>query len=259
MKPEWRTSRRKMVVFLSTGNTCRAPMAAGYFRKLLDDHKIRNIEVRAAGVMTIAGLLATPESNQIMTAVGVDLSRHRSSQMTPDLLKKVDLILGMTPFHVQMALRMSDEAKGKTFLFKEYTRSDLKNTQIADPMGCTLEVYKKCFQEIKAGCDLLVKHPAITGKKPEPPPKPEKKVAVAKAPQVVKKVIKVAPRKKKAVAKKPARKAAAAKKKGAKAKGHSAKRSPRKSGAKPKGAKGKKPAGGRSKASRPKSRKSARR
>ncbi|MFH0793334.1 MAG: hypothetical protein V2A74_04810, partial [bacterium] len=254
----------KMVVFLSTGNTCRAPMAAGYLRKLLDDQKIRNIEVRTAGVMTIAGLLATPESQQIMTAVGVDLSRHRSSQITPDVLKKADLILGMTPFHVQMALRMSDEAKGKTFLFKEYTRSDLKNTQIADPMGCTLEVYKKCFQEIKAGCDLLVKHPAITGKKPEPPPKPEKKVVVAKESKAVKKVAQAAKSKKKVAVKKPAKKAGGPKKKAAKAKAKTKARSsgksrPRRSGRSgARAVKGKKTAAARSKASHSGARKSAR-
>ena len=124
-------------------------MAAGYLQKSLKEKGIKDIEVRAAGVMTIPGLLATPEAIQVMDSVGVDLRRHRSSQLTRDLIRKADLILGMTPFHVQSALRVSDEARGKTFLFKEYTRSDLKNTQIVDPMGCTLEVYKKVFTAIE--------------------------------------------------------------------------------------------------------------
>src|SRR5690606_24228359 len=81
--------------------------------------------------------------------------------LTPEMLRKADLVLGMTPFHVQFALRMSDDARGKTFLLKEYTKSDLKNYQITDPMGATLEVYKRVFREIKLAIDKLVEMDAI--------------------------------------------------------------------------------------------------
>lgn len=131
-------------------------MAAGYFRKLLAERNVRGVEVRAAGVMTVTGLRASQEAQQVMEAVEVDLSRHRSSQLTPESIRRADLILGMSPLHVQHALRESPEARGKTFLLKEFARSDLKNIQISDPMGCTLEVFKKCFKEIRQACDKLI-------------------------------------------------------------------------------------------------------
>lgn len=139
-------------------------MAAAYFRKLLDDRGIREVETRSAGVMTITGLLASQEAIQVMSSEGVDLHRHRSTQLTSELIRKADLILAMSPFHRQTALRMAEDAKNKTFLLKEFTKSDLKNVQIADPMGCTLEVFKKCFKEIKAACDRLIDHEFVTGK-----------------------------------------------------------------------------------------------
>lgn len=148
--------RRKIVLFVSTGDTCRSPMAAGYFRKLLSERSVRGVEVRAAGVMTVTGLRASQEAQQVMEAVEVDLSRHRSSQLTPESIRRADLILGMSPLHVQHALRESPDARGKTFLLKEFARSDLKNIQISDPMGCTLEVFKKCFKEIRQACDKLI-------------------------------------------------------------------------------------------------------
>lgn len=135
-----------------------------YFQYLLEQKKIKHIEVRSAGVMTIPGLLATPETNQMLESFGVDLNKHRSVQLSKDMIKKADLILGMTPFHVQSSLRESDSAKGKTFLFKEYVKSDLKNYQINDPMGCTLEVYKKIFNEIKAACNKLLQVELARGK-----------------------------------------------------------------------------------------------
>lgn len=197
--------KKKMFLFLCTGNTCRSPMAAGYLQKLLKEKGVRDIEVKAAGVMTIPGLLATPEAIQIMDSVGVDLRRHRSGQLTKDLIKKADLILGMTPFHVQSALRVSDEARGKTFLFKEYTRSDLKNTQIVDPMGCTLEVYKKVFNEIKHATHRLMKMDIIGVKPSKVEKKPARKVEKKKARREVTKP-------KKRVAKKPAKPKRAGKK-----------------------------------------------
>ena len=157
--------KKKMLLFLCTGNTCRSPMAAGYLKKLLKENKIRNVDVKTAGVMTVSGLLATPEAVQIMDAVGVDLRKHRSRKLTEELIKKADLILGMTPFHVQSALRLSPESKGKTFLLKEYTGSDARHAQISDPMGCTLEVYKKVFGEIRSACNKLMKTEFIAGKK----------------------------------------------------------------------------------------------
>src|SRR5690606_27733016 len=139
--------------FLCTGNTCRGPMAQGYMKKAMEERGVSNVDPKTAGVMTIPGLIPTPEAVQVMENAGVDITGHRSSPLTRELIRQADLILGMTPFHVQYALRMSDDAKGKTSLRKEYAESDLKNYQISDPMGATLEVYKRVYREMKLAID----------------------------------------------------------------------------------------------------------
>lgn len=164
-------------------------MAYGIVKKLFEKDNVSGVEVRTAGVMTIPGLLPTQESRQILLKDNVDISDHRSCKMTSELLKRANLVLGMTSFHVQMALRLTERARGKTFLLKEYVGLDSKNSQIQDPMGCTLEVYKKVFREIRKACRRLVKMDLVT---PGPPagltkkraPAPQKKTAdTAKEPE----------------------------------------------------------------------------
>ncbi len=190
-----RKKKRKTVVFVCTGDTCRGPMAQGYMKKALEERGIDDVEVRTAGVMTIPGLIPTPEAVQVMKTASVDITPMRSSQLTKELIRKADLILGMTPFHVQWALRESDEAKGKTYLLKEFAESDVKNYQISDPMGATLEVYKRVYREMKLAIDRMLENKEFfTGKPPEDIKKektarsrttPPKGAAKGKAPKVV--------------------------------------------------------------------------
>jgi protein arginine phosphatase len=153
-------------------------MAYGVMKKLLEEAGIADIEVRTAGVSTIPGLLPTQECRQILEKEGVNIDHHRSCQLTPDLIKGATVILGMTSYHVQMALRMSEDARGKTFLLKEYVGSDPKNSQIQDPMGCTLEVYRKVYREIRAACRRLIKMDLFS---PQPPARRARKAAGAVA------------------------------------------------------------------------------
>lgn len=205
-------------------------MAAGFLRRLFEEQEIEGIDVKAAGVMTVTGLRASQEAIQVMEAEGVDLEKHRSSQLTSETIRKADMILGMSPLHVQHALREDPTARGKTFLLKEYTKSDLHNIQVSDPMGCTLEVFKKCFQEIRDACvkipdsDFVKKiveaNRALATQKQAPPKAPEKKAeekpepkpAEAKQAAAPKKTVKKKAEKKKAPAKKAAPKKKAPKK-----------------------------------------------
>jgi protein arginine phosphatase len=174
-----RKKKKKIVVFLCTGNTCRGPMAQGYMKKAMADREMKDVEVKTAGVMTIPGLIPTAEASQVMKAAEVDIVAHRSSPLTKELIRKADLILGMTPFHVQFALRMSDEAVEKTHLLKEFAESDVKNYQITDPMGATLEVYKRVYREMKLAIDRMLDNKEFFTGIPEDEAKKKK---TAKAP-----------------------------------------------------------------------------
>jgi protein-tyrosine-phosphatase len=82
-------------------------MAAALLRARLDEDDV-GLRVASAGFMS-DGAPAPPEVLDVMAAIGIDLSDHRSRLVRPELLAAADLIIGMTRQHViDVADRMPD-------------------------------------------------------------------------------------------------------------------------------------------------------
>ena len=73
-------------LILCTGNTCRSPMAAAILKEILTKKGDTASEVVSAGLQTLDGLPANPNAVAAMKEWGVDLSGHRSRQVTPQML-----------------------------------------------------------------------------------------------------------------------------------------------------------------------------
>lgn len=166
-------SGKKLLLFVDTGDNCRCPLAIGYLTKLLNQKGIDYIDLRHMGVMTPNDLLPTPEVVQLLKEEGVDIRYHRSRPVNDDLIRQADLVLGFTAIHVQTCLRRVPESKSKTFLLKEYVGLAHTGDQIHDPMGSTMEIFKKYFSDIKLSLQRLVEMEFIAT-----PPEP-KEVVIA--------------------------------------------------------------------------------
>ena len=86
-----------IILILCTGNSCRSQMAEGFFRhyskSTSDDRKSaveRNIIVSSAGLET-HGL--SPKAVQVMAEIGIDISAHRSSNLSEYLGENFDLVI----------------------------------------------------------------------------------------------------------------------------------------------------------------------
>ena len=146
----------KTILFICTGNVCRSPMAEALFRKATGG----NSEFRAlsAGLGAMDGQPPTSHSVIAMRELGIDISGQRSRALTSDLVRQADYIFGMTHGHVDTIGLLYPTAADKTFLLREFDDSvPPYEKDIADPIGCSYDIYVHCREEIQHGITSLLK------------------------------------------------------------------------------------------------------
>ncbi|MBU0502835.1 MAG: L-threonylcarbamoyladenylate synthase [Candidatus Omnitrophota bacterium] len=150
-------AKKKTVLFICTGNSCRSVMAQAIFEKKLKDKGIKDVEVLSAGTMLFGGLGATLEVKELLAEEGMDVSKHISQKVTRDMLNKSDIILVMEHFHEERILQLDPQVKNRLFLLKEFAKAgaDDNNMDISDPIGKPKEFYVRTMDTIKQAIERI--------------------------------------------------------------------------------------------------------
>ncbi|MBW7996270.1 MAG: low molecular weight protein arginine phosphatase [Candidatus Glassbacteria bacterium] len=158
-----RAKKKKLsVLFVCTGNTCRSPLAETAFRKLLQRNELdRLVEVSSAGLMARDGARASSMAVQVASDRGLDLSPHRSRQLTKKIFKSADMLIGMQRTHL-LPLEQLKQAAGKELLQLGPFHSDRKLSTneegIRDPFGGGRKEYEHVFDTILSCLDGLLEY-----------------------------------------------------------------------------------------------------
>lgn len=110
----------------------------------------QQIEVASAGLFASGGV-ASAAARQVMAVRGVNLDRHLSRQLTPEMLAGADLVLTMTEGHKRQALAMlGQQVAGKIFSLSEFAGTQ---GEVTDPFGGNVAVYERSAAQITAYID----------------------------------------------------------------------------------------------------------
>lgn len=134
-------------------------MAEGLLRsKLAQDGLAGQFAVASAGVWTTDDRPATGHAVQAMAERGIDISAHRSRNVTEEIMEEAALVLAMTCNHVE-ALRLAfPPHAGKVHLLSEMSG---RSGDVDDPIGGTLADYEATAKNledlINAGYEKILK------------------------------------------------------------------------------------------------------
>lgn len=137
------TENIREILVICTGNTCRSPMAEALIRERLGELGV-NVRVSSAGIFA-DGSPASDNSRVAMAEVGIDISYHKSRQVTKEMIENADLILTMTNGHKITVLSAVPQAAGKVFTLAEYSGEE---RDVTDPFGGSIDDYRYCRNEI---------------------------------------------------------------------------------------------------------------
>jgi len=147
--PQLRAAAGLRIGFACTGNTCRSPMAAGLARHAIAerlecvDISDFGFELHSMGVFASSGAPASAQAVTALAERGIAIGVHRSSAASIEAVQELDVVYCMTAAHVAaLRLLLPPGRDGNVEML------DPAGGDVPDPLGGTLQDYRRCAQRI---------------------------------------------------------------------------------------------------------------
>ncbi len=139
----------KNVLFVCTGNTCRSPMAQGICEKICFDERLP-VRVDSAGLSVKQGEPATENAVVACREIGVDISRHRATDVRTLDLSMYDAVYTMSQRHKNALIALGANPYKIWVLATE-------DGGIPDPYGGDLDIYRECRNALREAVEISIK------------------------------------------------------------------------------------------------------
>lgn len=138
--------KRKKILFVCTGNTCRSPMAELLLRSKIKKNKIKWWDVASCGIHAETGSSISRNSKAVLEELGISSDGFKPKQLTQKRISASTLVVCMTSTQKQML-----EACGNVKCM-----SDFCGYEIPDPYGHDESVYRITRDKISKACDIII-------------------------------------------------------------------------------------------------------
>lgn len=122
---------------------------------ILKSKNIAGVDVKSAGVYAANGIPSSQHAQKVLEEQSIN-HMHQSSPLTSELVEWATYIFTMTESHKETVVSMFPSVKGKTFTLKEFAGNKF-DTDIIDPFGGSLEMYRKTYSDIYEQIEKIVK------------------------------------------------------------------------------------------------------
>ncbi len=143
----WGITETMKILFVCSGNTCRSPLAEAIARRLVAESGRTDVAVSSAGTQAWDGSPASDGSLLVGMERGLDLSGHRSRQLTKEIIDENDLVLVMAPSHMTRVKELSPSAS--VHLLAGFASDEGSSRTVPDPFGGDLDAYRETTDELE--------------------------------------------------------------------------------------------------------------
>jgi len=147
-----RLRNAQSVLFVCTGNINRSVVAHSRMQSLCE--VTRKINVASAGLIRKAGRSTSDISKEVAQELNLDLSSHRSSILTCEMLDDADIIVVMEASHLRDVVRTNVAALKKTYLLSAFDPMN-GEVDIHDPFSGNRETFRVAYNRVVRSVDEL--------------------------------------------------------------------------------------------------------